>query len=129
MDTNGEDYEDLDDRAELEGTFISLKFKLLETLTETEFNKLAVAQKKRAKNMESIMKNLETMKSAFITYGTGHNRLVRIVKLNTEQIDNVDHKVRHFVDQIVDMQRLIVTVQNDSTAIKDKLHKKYLAID
>lgn len=117
-------------------TEINLEFKALETLSETEFNKLTVGQRKLAKNVDSIMGNLEVMKAALFTFSEGHNKLVRNVlrnsnqsRLNTDQIDIVDNELGHLVGQVADLQRVINVVQNESKGIKNELHKKDLALD
>lgn len=122
-------YQDIEDEPEIEEVLINLKFLPLESLSDSEYSKLSVAHKKMAKNMDAIMQNLDILKSALFTIGTGHNRLVRNVKLNTELVDDVDNEVGHYVGQMVDMQNALSSMQNENLAIKNELHKKDIAMD
>lgn len=117
-------------------TEINLEFKPLEDLSETEFNKLTVGQRKLAKNIETVMGNLEVMKEALSTFSQGHNKLVRHVSrnidqtsLNTDQVNEVDNELGHLVGQVCDMQRALNVVQNENAGIKNELSKKDLALD
>lgn len=117
-------------------TEINMELKPLDELSETEFNKLTVGQRKLAKNIDTVMGNLEVMKEALFTFSHGHNKLVKHVvrntnqaNLNAEQVDVVDNELGHLVGQVVDMQRAINVVQNESVGIKNELYKKDLALD
>lgn len=108
---------------------IPLTFTPLEKLTDSEFGKLSVANKKLSKNIDAIQGNLETLKSAMIKFGTGFNRIVRNVKHNTEIIDDVDNETGHLVGQIVDVQRSLLSMQNENIAVRNELKRKDHAID
>lgn len=117
-------------------TEINMEFKSLEVLSESEFNKLTVGQRKLAKNIDTVMGNLEVLKEALFTFSGGHNKLVRNVlrnadqvSLNTDQVDIVDNELGHLVGQVVDIQRAMNVVQNENIGIKNELRKKDLALD
>lgn len=57
------------------------------------------------------------------------NSLRRSIRLNTDQIDDVDHEHGHLVGQVLDLQKAVDVLKNDSTAIKKELTKKDLAMD
>lgn len=133
--------DDLDEKAsttssKLVETEINMELKPLEVLSETEFNKLTVGQRKLAKNIDTVMSNLEVMKEAIFTFSHGHNKLMKNVlrnadqiRLNTDQVDIVDNELGHLVGQVVDMQRAISVVQNENVGFKNELHRKDLALD
>lgn len=115
--------------SDIEEVVVNLKFKDLEKLTDSEYSKLSVAHKKMARNIETVMDNLCTIKDAMVVYGTGFNRLVRNVTHNTELVDVIDNELGHFVGQVVDMQHVVSGLQNENKAIKEEFRKKDLERD
>lgn len=126
IENEDDDANSLGDVDEIE---VLLNFTPLEKFTESEFSKLSVANKKLSRNIDAVQGNLETLKTALITYGTGYNRVVRNVKHNTEIIDDVDNETGHLVGQIVDVQRSMLAMQNENIAVKNELKRKDRAID
>lgn len=104
----------------------------IEPLSESEYGKLSAANKKLANNLEIVMGNLNVIRDSVIGLRGSQNSLNslrRNVRLNTNQIGDVDYEHGHLVGQVLDLQKAVEVLKNDSKAIKKELTKKDLAID
>lgn len=104
----------------------------LEPLSESEYGKLSAANKKLANNLEIMMGNIASIRDSVINLRGNQNSLNslrRSIRLNTNQIDDVDYEHGHLVGQVVDLQKAVSSLKNESKAIKKELNKKDLAMD
>lgn len=98
-------------------------------LTDSEYSKLSVVQKKLTDNLKVVMDNLGTIRESVNKIRAGHNCMIKNVGVNTEQVEDVDYELGHLCGQLADIQRSVHMVQNETAAHKDELKKKDLVID
>lgn len=101
----------------------------LEKLSDAEYSKLTVGQRKIANNLNLVMGNLEMLHKSVNELRTGHNSMIKNLVLNTDQVNDVDCEMGQLSGQKVDLQRAVSRAQNDNQALKGELKKRDYEMD